>query len=210
MKTIRAWHFLREDKTLGYGDTRKPRPGRWLVHRGKLELCRSGLHGSTQPLDSLEWAPGLIVCRVELGGETIIGDDKIVAARRRIIWWADATDVLRRFARLCALDVIHLWDAPDVVKTYLRSGDEQFRDAAWDAAWDAGDAARDAARDAVAAARAAARASTRAAVDAARAAARAAAWDAARAAQNRRLARMLNRLHGDNESTQPEPGKEEG
>ena len=54
MKTIRAWHFLRADKTLGYGDTRKPRPGRWLGHRGNLELCRSGLHGSVQPLDALD------------------------------------------------------------------------------------------------------------------------------------------------------------
>jgi len=106
-----------------------------------------------------------------------IGDDKISATERKYLWGFDATDTLWRFARLCALDVVHLWDAPDIVVRYLKTGDESIRDAAWDAARAA---ARFAARDAAwAAARAAARA---AAWDAARAAARAAAWDAARAA----------------------------
>lgn len=51
-------------------------------------------------------------------------------------------------ATRAALDVVHLWDAPDVVVKYLRTGDEQIRDAAWDAARNAAwDAARAAARD---------------------------------------------------------------
>ena len=76
--------------------------------------------------------------------------------------------------RRYALAVIHLWDAPDVVRRYLETGDESIRDAARAAARDAAWAAAWAAtRDAAwAAARAAAR-------DAARAAARAAAGDAA-------------------------------
>ena len=72
---------------------------------------------------------------------------------------------IRQFARDCALDVIHLWDAPSVVKEYLETGDEKLRDAARDAAWDAAWAAAMAAR---------------AAAMAARDAALAAAWDAAR------------------------------
>ncbi len=90
------------------------------------------------------------------------------------------------FARWCALSVIHLWDAPKVVKDYLTSGDESLRAAARAAAR----AARAAARDAMAAAWDAARAARAAAMaawDAARAALAAidaarAAWDAARAA----------------------------
>jgi len=35
------------------------------------------------------------------------------------------------------LDVIHLWDAPAVVREYLETGDESKRDAAWAAARDA-------------------------------------------------------------------------
>jgi hypothetical protein len=111
--------------------------------------------------------------------------------RRRILWRLEAGDLLRRFARECAADVLHLWDAPQVVKDYLKGGDESLRAAArdaawaatWAAAWDAATAARDAARtrDAASAAWHTARA------DAAREAARDAAWDAAWDAQNTRL-----------------------
>ena len=73
------------------------------------------------------------------------------------------------------MSVIHLWDAPDVVRQYLETGDESLRDAAQAAAqvavWDAAQAAR-ATRDAAQAARDAAQAAR---------ATRAAAWDAARA-----------------------------
>jgi hypothetical protein len=79
-----------------------------------------------------------------------------------LIGCIEATSLLREFARKCALDVIHLWDAPAIVKEYLETGKEELRAAAWAAA---GDAAWAAAGDA----------------------ARAAAW----AAQNKRLAEML-------------------
>jgi hypothetical protein len=36
----------------------------------------------------------------------------------------------REFSRRCALDVIHLWEAPDIVKKYLKTGDEDIREAA--------------------------------------------------------------------------------
>jgi hypothetical protein len=41
----------------------------------------------------------------------------------------------RAFARWCALQVVHLWNAPDVVVRYLKTGDESIRAASWDAAW---------------------------------------------------------------------------
>jgi hypothetical protein len=105
--------------------------------------------------------------------------------------------VLREFARECALDVIHLWDAPQIVRDYLESGDDNLRAAARAAARVAAwDAARAAAWDA---ARAAARAAAMAAAgDAAWAAAWAAsgdaAWDAAWDAQNQRLENALTKI----------------
>ena len=61
---------------------------------------------------------------------------------------SDATEFeMRRFSRLAALDVAHLWDMPVIVKEYLETGDETKRAAAWAAAWAAARAAaRDAAR----------------------------------------------------------------
>jgi len=169
-KEVLAWHFvgdaLRDGRPV-------PADGVTLKHKGKLELCASGLHASERIIDALGFAPGPILCRVQMGGTIKKDSDKLVASQRTILWRIDSTDVLQKFARQCALDVAHLWDMPPVVRQYLETGDESIRAAAWDAAWDAAGAA----------ARAAARAAaTDAAWDAAWAAAGAAAWDAARAA----------------------------
>jgi len=190
---MKAWHFLRNDGKLRDG-SQPPKVGETLIYDGKLEMCKSGLHASIKPLDALRYAPGDIICRVNLGGVIIKADDKLLGSERTILWQYNAEPVLRHFARQCALDVIHLWQAPDVVIQYLKTGDESLRVAAWDAASDwaaARDAARAAAWDAAwAAAWDAARAAASDWV-AARDAARAAARVAARDAQNRRLYKYL-------------------
>ena len=102
---------------------------------------------------------------------------EVTKNHRQLLVCFEATATLRAFARACALDVLHLWEAPAAVKEYLETGNEALRDAAGAAAWDAaraaaGAAARAAARDAAgAAAEAAARDAAWAAGDAA--------WDAA-------------------------------
>ena len=189
-RKIRAWHFtdgmfLRDGQPLVVGKT--------YTYAGWVKLCESGLHASKRPIDALQYAPGNVVSRVECGGEMLNGDDKLVCTERTVLWAYDAEKVLRHFARLCALDVIHLWDAPEIVVQYLRTGDEDMRAAARGAgaaAWAAGAAAWDAAGGAAwAAAWDAAGGGVGAAAAAARAAgaARDAAWDA----QNKRLVRML-------------------
>jgi hypothetical protein len=202
---MKAWHFLRNDGKLKDG-TLPPDAGKTLICNNPLKMCESGLHASIRPIDALKYAPGNIVCRVEMGGQIIRGDDKLVASERTILWSYNADTIPRRFACQCALDVIHLWPAPDLVKQYLTRGDDSLRDAARDvamaaaraSAWDAAMAsAWDAAMaSAMAAATAAARASAwdaamAAAMAAATAAARASAWDAAMAAKNRRLYKYL-------------------
>ena len=162
-RTIRAYHFVGE--TLRDGRP-IPKTGEWLVHKGELEMCESGLHASRHPLDALKYAPGDTLCLVEMSGKILEQKDKLVAEKRRIIKRFNAEKMLRLFARKQALKVLHLWDAPKVVREYLETGDETKRAAAWAAA-------RDAARDA----------------------ARYAARDAARDAQNERLAARLEALH---------------
>jgi len=176
---MKAWYFSQANKQLRYDDNRIIRPGITHTVKCKPILCEAGLHGSKKILDALSYAPGPYVWRVELSGDIVVGDDKVAATERKYLWGFDATDTLRVFARRCALDVLHLWDAPPVVVEFLKTGDEKLRAAARAAAWDA-------ASDAAWAARAAAWA-------AARAAARAAAWDAARKKQNNRLTAMISR-----------------
>jgi hypothetical protein len=153
MKPIKGWHFLPADKRLRYGDGRVIQVGkvyRW--REGMFGVCGGGMHMSRNILDALRYAPGPILCRVESVGKVIEAGDKLVAECRKVLWMIDATDVLRADARRCALDVVHLWDAPNVVDRYLKTGDESLRAAARDAAMDAAEvtarraAAREAAR----------------------------------------------------------------
>ena len=143
-----GYHFT--GKTLRDG---RPIPpvGEWLAHEGKIVPCESGLHASKHPYDALRYAPGAYLHLVELEGDLQgHGDpvDKHVGRRRRILRSIDATGLLCEFARWCALQVIHLWDAPEVVREYLETGDENLSSSAASAAWEASRAAR-ASREAV-------------------------------------------------------------
>lgn len=133
-KTILAWHFT--NGTLRDGEPLPP-IGQWLEHTGPVIPCKSGLHASLHPFDALQYAPGPWLHRVRLEGDlTPHGDpvDKYAGRRRKIIATINAEKLLRDFARWNARQVLHLWDAPKVVKDYLRTGDEKIRDAAWAAA----------------------------------------------------------------------------
>ena len=148
MKEVLAWHFVGEKLRDG---SPVPKDGVWLEHNGPVVLCESGLHASINPFAALQYASGATLCRVALRGEIITGDDKIAAPERKIIARMDAKEMLRYFARMQALSVVHLWDTPvpNVVLDYLMTG----KDAAVRAAARAADAAAFAAAAAYAAAR---------------------------------------------------------
>jgi hypothetical protein len=140
-----AWHFLYEGNKLRGGQIAPP-DGEWLIYDGQIEICNSGLHFSYHPFDALNYAPGPILCLVEVDDVIESHHDKAVCSKRKIIKRMDATEMLRYFARMQALKVIHLWDdPPDVVLDYLMTGDESIRNAtrnaargaAWGAAWNA-------------------------------------------------------------------------
>ena len=114
-----------------------PPIGEWLIHEGPAVMGQSGLHASVHPFDALAYAPGPMLHKVELKDIVQTRIDKVLARQRRIIATIDATQILWRFARAEALSVIHLWDAPQVVRQYLETGKEELRDAARAAAWDA-------------------------------------------------------------------------
>jgi hypothetical protein len=168
------WHFAAVDDEgtprLGYGDGRQVRVGETLRVEGTPVPCEHGLHASEKLWDALFYARGdkLALCRVTLGGEMVDDGDKVAANERTVVAMLDATTtdkLLRDFTRWCALQVVDLWDAPNVVRRYLETGDESLRaatkaaikvaarnadrDEAWSVTWDAAWAvARDAARDA--------------------------------------------------------------
>ena len=183
MQKISGWWFAPVNNRLPNGDNRKIKIG--ITHKikgeigttykikGKIVPGEHGLYLSPQILDAIEYASGPIIYRVEGTGTIVpVGDpiDKYVcSARTYIAGGFDASEILRKFARLCALDVTRLWEAPRVVICYLQTGDESLRE-------EASSAARKARMDAAGAA-----ASYRE-MDAAKYAAKDVAWDAAWAA----------------------------
>ena len=146
--TTYGWHFL--GSTLR-DDSPIPKDGVWLPPIKHIMICERGYHGSPHPFDALQYAPGALLTYCEFDGEIQAHNDKLCAENRRIVCRMDVTEMLGYFARMQAVSVVHMWDAPDIVLNYLMTGDELLRDAARAAALNAArDAAWDAARDAFA------------------------------------------------------------
>jgi hypothetical protein len=135
MKQITGWWFVNYYNRLANGDGREIKVGETHAVEGEIVPCRNGLHLSKLAIDALKYAPGPIVYKVRGSGEIVphgVPVDKFACRRRTYLaGGVDCADVLHKFARMCALDVVHLWDAPQVVQDYLSTGDEDLRDEAW-------------------------------------------------------------------------------
>lgn len=150
MNTKTYWHFIKDDRRLCYGDGRLVEVGKTLSVTCEPMLCERGLHASERLIDALNYAPGLTLCKVTLGGNIVKGDDKVVGTERTAIAIADVTDIVKQWARRVAIDVAHLWDAPPVVLEFLNGDDSKAEEAeraaaraarAANAAWAAANAA---------------------------------------------------------------------
>ena len=182
--SVKAWWFSEEHK-LPHGDGRIIKLGKTHKVKGEIIACANGLHASKKIIDALNYAPGPIIWGVELSGTIVKKEDKLCASERTYIsGGVDCSDILAKWARLCALDVIDKWDAPQVAIDFLRTGDEKLRSAAHHAAksaanyaaWSANYAAKSAAESA------------------ANYAAESAAESAARVTQNKRLTKLIKEL----------------
>ena len=164
---ILAWHFLTNDRLPGHGRRKRPlQVGDVMCVKGTPILCGHGLHASERILDALRYAPGPVVCRVEVSGTIVHGDDKLVGTRRKILGMGGIETLLHEWACDVAEEACRRADVLDersleaitCKRRWLRgeSTDEELA-TAWVAAWDAANAAanaaaRVAARDAASAA----------------------------------------------------------
>ena len=151
------YHFLREDRKLQFEPYTPVVVGETLVYPGKPELCKAGFHASERIIDALRYAPGPVLCVVELGGEIVHGDDKAVAQERTVSWMQDISPTLHEFAcqvaeealKECGVTDKRPWKAIEVKRKWLKgeASDEELK-AATDAARDAANAAWSAAANA--------------------------------------------------------------
>ena len=165
------YHFLKEDRKLQFSPFTPVVLEETLVYPGKPKLCKAGFHASERIIDALRYAPGPVLCVVDLGGELIHGDDKAVAQERTVSWMQDISPTLHEFACQVAEEALkehgvtdeRSWKAIEVKRLWLKgeATDKELNDArvaagsaadaaaaAWFAAWSAADAAWSAARSA--------------------------------------------------------------
>jgi hypothetical protein len=196
--------------------------GEWYEVKGELELCKNGFHASKLLSDAFSYVSPYWVCEVETGEEVIVGDDKVVARRMRVInkyLWTkkDSVTFAVWFARRCLKNYEKEFpndrrprEAIIGVERWLRSPTKKNKElvrsaeSALSAAWLAARSAESAPSAAWLAARSASR-SAESALSAAWLAARSASWLAARSealskekkAQHRKILRIINKKVGD-------------
>jgi len=148
----------------GYGSEGPWHDGELREVEGPPVMCEHGYHAGKTLFDALRYAPGPIICRVELSGDIITDTDKHAATKRRLLWRLDretSERILHEFACWVAEDALkreratgrepdeRSWAAIEAKRKWLRGEitDDELaaaRDAAWDAtsaAYAAGDAA---------------------------------------------------------------------
>ena len=93
-----GWHFLQTDRCLQWNAEKPLEVSDELHIELPLEILRRGLHWCKRPIDALTYAPGSVVCYVEVWGETQFDSDIGVSEYRRITWMHDAELLLWQYA----------------------------------------------------------------------------------------------------------------
>lgn len=101
------------------------------VYTASLEysLNTSRLNGSTNALDAMFFSRrgDTLLFYLRLSGIVVQEEWRLNEAHATectVIAGGDVSHIARKFAKRCALDVIHLWHAPKVVINYLKSDSE--------------------------------------------------------------------------------------
>lgn len=97
---VQAWHWVSDERVLH--DGARVEAGaiyRLPQHARPLPRHRDS-HGCVRALDALRYAPGTVVCLVELAGVVVHDPDDhatLAASQQRVLWVADARRALTEF-----------------------------------------------------------------------------------------------------------------
>ncbi len=165
MSKILAYHFLKSDMCSHAGHEPPWKEGETRTLDGEIGICAHGYHASRTAWDALQFAPGPVLCLVEV--EPVEEHtEKLVSRSRRLIKAVNVERELREFAADCAERVLHFYEEAYPGDQRPRAAIATARAYARGEATDGElNAAARAAADAAADAAYAARAAVRAAVD---------------------------------------------
>ena len=181
---MKGYRFVTENLESEHGNIQWV-VGEWQECKGKLSLCKNGLHASEKPIDSLAYIFGTRWFECETRGEILKDTDKFCASEMRLVREI-SKEVIIQFATDCAKKVLPFFEkqypddkrprkAIDKAQAYLKNSSAAARDAS---------AATYAARAAYAAS---------AATYAASAAARDATYDTMKQWQNKHLLNLIRK-----------------
>ena len=146
------YYFASKDRQLRHGDHRCIEEGLTHTVEPSLDQCDHALHAHRRAIDALRYAHGPLICIVELGGETLHGDRRLVATKRTYLKVIDGEVLISKFCRRCDLDTLELWErlfgGPGSIRSHLGTGNWGMREYAWHQSWNAPRAAASAAENA--------------------------------------------------------------
>ena len=96
MSAVKAWHFLPDNSRTRYSDE-PVKVGTTLFAKGEIVPCSNGLHASEHPLDALRYAPGFLLCQVEVSGEIVRESDKLAGRSRTCLAMVDSKRMVLEF-----------------------------------------------------------------------------------------------------------------
>lgn len=99
-KKVLAWHFVRDNRPLGYDATG--------LEPGYVNIWKAGLHGSLTVFDALQHATSPCLCRVSMWGAIQQEDNKLLATHRQVLASKDVSSELRLWGCWCVRQVWHL------------------------------------------------------------------------------------------------------
>ena len=110
---IAYWFAMADKQGRAYSPNKpdeKWEVGKKRTLRGQVVPCRYGFHGSPTLWQALEYAPGPLACKVELGGTIVRDSDKLVASQKTLLAAVNVERELRLFAADCAEHVLHIFE----------------------------------------------------------------------------------------------------
>ena len=72
--------------------------GETVTYDGKPELCETGLHASVRPEDAVGYRSDGVLTLVEIGGEVVVGNDKVCGQTRKTLCFFPEYDKVRASA----------------------------------------------------------------------------------------------------------------
>ena len=109
MSKILAYHFLKSDMCSGEGHEPPWKEGETRTLGGEIVICAHGYHASRTAWDALQFAPGPVLCLVEVEPVQERAD-KLASRSRRLIKAVNVERELREFAADCAERVLHFYE----------------------------------------------------------------------------------------------------